>query len=144
MKTRQGLAPVANNKKAMDELDRQIARLNELSTSHLIRSVPKVAKATRELTDKQVASGVSPSGLPWRKTKKGEQALQGASAHIDISVVGTVIVVAVEGHHARHHLGAVKGKIQRRLIPTETIPTPLSNAIRQVVNAEFDAIMDAD
>lgn len=136
-----GAVPLANNAQGRAELDKQIARLRELGNLRS-RSAPLVAQAAGEETSKTIAAGVSPSGQPWRQTKDGRAPLRNAAKALIVKVVGSVILMELRSPEARHHLGAIKGKIQRRIIPTGSLPGPFIEAIKRVVAGEFFSIME--
>ena len=102
---------------------------------------PTVARAMKRELARQVARGVGPDGKPWPKTNDGEQPLQGAAKAASIRYLDGVVVVRLDGHHARHHLGAVRGKVRRPIIPTDRIPDPFTRAIQVVVTGEFRRVM---
>jgi len=123
-------------------LQRQIDALRSLSKITTVVA-PSVAFAAKREIVAQIARGQGPDGKPWKLTKAGTVPLRGAAEGVTVSAVGSVIVIRVDGHHARHHLGAVKGKIKREIIPNRRIPGPLSRAIRRVVVREFRSTMGA-
>lgn len=122
-------------------LSKQIARLNSLGNL-AARSVPFVAIAVKGEIAKQIKRGEGPDGRPWRLTEAGETPLKNADQAVQITVSGTVVLLRLDGHHARHHLGAVKGKKQRKILPTGNIPQPMTRAIKRVVTGEFFVIME--
>lgn len=122
------------------ELAAYLRRLRALPTL-AERAAPEVADALgREMTA-QIARGEGPNGRKWKRTEAGQLPLQGAAANLRIRPVGTTVVMRLDGHHARHHLGAVKGKVVRRILPTGGIPDPLTKAIKVVVTKEFKRTM---
>lgn len=134
---------MANNAQGRAELDKQITRLNELGNLRT-RSTPMVAEAAKQETKKTIEQAVSPSGLAWRKTKDGRTPLRNAAKNLSVKVIGSVVLMTLTGPEARHHLGAVKGKIQRRIIPTGELPAPFVKAIKRVVTGEFFSIMETE
>ncbi len=124
-------------------LRQQIARLRKLG--NLTRdAAPAVAQAVKSESTRQVARGVGPDGQPWALTKTGERPLQAAANAITVAVVGTTVILRLTGHHARHHFGAVKGKIKRLILPTAEIPDPFIRAITRVLTGEFHKIMGSE
>ena len=66
---------------------------------------------------KQTSSaGTAPDGTQWPATKKGARALPSAAEKVDVSIVGSTIVMTVQGHAARHNYGQVRGGVVRRVI----------------------------
>lgn len=118
----------------------QIAKLQELGNI-TTTATPTVAKAVKDEVVKQVNQGLGPDGKPWKETKAGTPPLQGAGRAVKVSAVGTVILLRLDGRHARHHLGAVKGGVKREQIPTGKIPDPVTRAITKVLTGEFRQIM---
>ncbi len=121
-------------------LRKWIARLRELGKL-AANSASDVAKAIKTEQLAQIARGEGPDGRPWKLTQKGERPLANAGRALTVRVVGTVIVLRLMGHHARHHLGAVKGKTRRQILPTGKIPDPVIRAIARVVTGEFHRTM---
>ena len=124
------------------ELAAHLQRLRALPTL-AERAAPEVAEALEEEMARQISRGEGPSGEKWKRTQQGELPLQGAAANLRIRPIGTTVVMRLEGHHARHHLGAVKGKVIRRILPTGGIPDPMTKAIKTVVTREFRRTMGA-
>lgn len=124
------------------KLDAHIARIKALP-GMVGRVAPAVGQALETELTRQIARGVGPDGTPWPKTKEGEQPLRHAARALRVRAVGTTVVASLEGHHARHHLGAVKGGVRRPILPSSTIPAPAVKAIDEVVTAEFKKTMGA-
>lgn len=137
MKTVTGVALLAD---AGAQLQAQIARLKSL-TSLGKDAAPVVAAAVKKDTAKQVASATGPDGRAWKLTKDGRVPLRNAAAHVQVTAVGNVVLMRLEGHHARHHLGAVRGKVKREIIPTERMPDPMTKTIERVITGEFERVM---
>lgn len=130
----------AVNAKGFAALDEQIKKLNELGkiTS---RVAPKVAVAAKEELRKQVASQQGPSGKQWEESEDGKSILTRAAEVARVFADGTTVLMVLGGHYARHHLGAVKGKKKREILPNARIPATITKAIKRVVIAEFHATM---
>ena len=129
-----------SNSKGFAALDDMRKRLLQLHTVPE-RSAPQVAKAAKAEMIKQVRKQQGPDGRAWPKSKTGERVLVRAGNVVRVSAVGSVVVMTLEDHYARHHLGAVKGKTKRPILPTERIPDPMVKAITSVVTQEFFAVM---
>lgn len=121
-------------------LERHIRRLRELDKLGE-RAAPAVAKALERELVANVRAGVGPDGTPWPATEDGHKPLQGASKALSVRAVGTVVVARLTGIHARHHLGAVRGGVRRPILPTKTIPEPVTKAIASVLEDEFKRTM---
>lgn len=126
----------------ISKLEAHIARIKQLP-GLVGRIAPAVGRALEGELASQIARGVGPDGTPWPRTKTGEQPLQHAARALRVRSVGTTVVASLEGHHARHHLGAVKGGVRRPILPTAKIPDPVTKAIATVVTAEFKKTMGA-
>lgn len=124
------------------EMERQIERLRKLGKVFVSGSAPIVAKAIDKEIAKQIDASEGPDGKPWKPTKAGTAPLQNASEAVTVKAIGKVVLVKVVDVEARHHLGAVKGKVKREIIPTGAIPTPITRAITRVLTGEFHAIME--
>lgn len=117
-----------------------IRRLRELA-GFGGRSAPLVARAVEAESRKASARGVGPDGKPWQLTKAGKKPLQNVVPVV--RAVDTAVVMRLEGHRARHHLGIAKGKIRREILPSERIPDQMVTAIDKVITDEFERIMGA-
>lgn len=121
-------------------LDAQIAKLRRLAT-FVGGSAPVVALAVKREIGAQIAAGRGPDGKAWKPTKAGTPALRGAAGALTVKAIGSVVVATLTGVEARHHFGAVKGKVKREILPTGKIPDPVTRAITRVLTGEFNAIM---
>lgn len=125
------------------ELRRQIARLRELGNLTTV-SAPAVARTVKAETLKQTRKGVGPDGKAWTPIKTGERPFKNVAQNLKVSAIGSTVVMILTKHHARHHLGAVKGGIKRPIIPTDKIPEPMTRAITRVATGEFHRIMETE
>lgn len=102
---------------------------------------PDAARAWERETAAQVARGEAPDGTPWRKTADGRTPLRGAMKNVTTRAVGTTIIQRVAEHHARHHLGAVRGgkggRLKRPIISTEELSDGAVKAISAVADRAF-------
>jgi len=122
-------------------LQDHVRRLRELA-GFGGKSAPLVAKAVEAETRKNAARGVGPDGKPWQLTKEGKKPLQDVVP--EVRAVGTTVVMRLKGHRARHHIGAVQGKIKREILPNKRIPETMTRAIDKVITGEFGRIMGTD
>lgn len=120
----------------LPELDRWIVRLRELGTLAQ-RAAPAVARAVEADILDHVRRGVGPDGTPWPATADGHLPLQGVAKDLRVRAIGTSVVATLEGVHARHHLGAVRGGVKRPILPTRRMPDSMTRAVRGVVEAEI-------
>lgn len=124
------------------ELDAIIARVRECGRLPE-RIAPKVSIALEREIVGNVRAGRAPDGKPWPPTLDGHTPLQGAPAELDVRVEGKTRIVAVlTGNSARHHLGWGKGGVRRAILPTATLPDPMTRAVRRVAEVEFLAITE--
>lgn len=126
------------------ELDAMIARLRKLP--NLAR---EVAPACERVVDAElrrtVVAGTDPYGKPWAPKKQGGgKPLENASAAVHVAAVGTQIFVRVTGINARHHLGRIKGKVAREIIPTKDIPPLMAAGMRAEISKAFLRVMSND
>lgn len=121
-------------------LDEHIARVRALP-GMAERAAPAIARAAHDEVAKTASAGTAPDGAPWKPTKDGTRAMRNAAAAVRAEARGSVVLVSVEGHHALHHLGRAKGGVRRQIIPTRSIPTPVTNAIETVLAGEFRKTM---
>lgn len=121
-------------------MDDWIARLRELEELPS-RSAPKVAVALDRELHANVAREVGPDGKPWPPTEAGTPALKNLDSHLRVKAVGSVVIAELEGHYARHHLGAVRGRKKRPILPSGELTAPMARAVKSVVTGEFRAIM---
>lgn len=133
--------PDANNSAGHESLRGMIAKLKQLKKLPE-QAAPSVAVALDSEIKRNIAAGVGPDGTPWPKTKDGRQPLVNAGRALKVTAIGSVVVARLDGHHARHHLGAVKGKVKRPILPSKKVPAPVAKAITRVVTAEFAKVMN--
>lgn len=122
---------------AIRKMRRKVLELGE--TPEAI--APKVADAAKSELASQIAAGRDPSGKSWKRRQDGRKALANAADAIEATAVGDVVVLRIEGHHARHHLGAVRGKVRRQILPTGGVPAPMVRALQAVAEEHFDKTM---
>jgi len=117
-----------------------------------IKQLKSLDKFTRQVVDeagnaleREVLASASrqqaPTGAAWTASKTGERVLRNVASNMRKTISGDVVTLTLSGHYARHHLGAVKGKIQRRILPSRNVPKPISGAIAQAITREFEKVM---
>ena len=126
------------------ELQAQIKRLRALAEPDglLGRSAVNVARQVKFDIVRQVAAGEDPDGKKWKLTKQGKQPLQNAGQSVAVTARGTTVTIVISGRHARHHLGAVKGKVVRKVIPSRRMPGLMARSIKTVITRQFSQIME--
>ena len=118
----------------------QIARLRSLPTL-VNRAAPAVARAVAVEIVAQTKRGVGPDGKTWEPTEDGHTPLQHVEKDLSVRAVGTVVVARLDGVHARHDVGAVRGGKRRQILPSGALTEPISRAIDNVVTDEFKRTM---
>lgn len=113
-----------------------IRKLGELEELDKL-SAEDAKDAVEEEMSRQLRRGLSPDGKAWKKTKSGKAPLRNADKALRIRLVGKSIVMRLEGRYARHHLGAVRGKVRRAIIPTGRITAPISRALKKAISKVF-------
>lgn len=118
-------------------MDALIARVRQLGDL-VDEAAPEIAKALELELQLQIAAARGPGGAAWAPRKSdGGKALQGAAAQLTVRVVGRVVIARLVGVEARHHLGYVRGGVQRQILPTAGIPDPMVRSIRKVLDRKF-------
>lgn len=118
----------------------KIAQLHALAKAPT-EAAKDVARAVAVEMGKQISEGRGPDGERWRLTQEGNRPLKRAASSLTVKAKGTAILIQLTGRHARHHLGAVRGKIKRQIIPTRRIPDTVSRAIEKVLDDYFREVM---
>jgi hypothetical protein len=125
----------------LDALTLHVARIRRLSTL-AERAAPRVADELRDQLLEQVEGQIGPDGKPWAPTRSGRPALRGVSRSLSVRAVGRVVIAELEGIHARHHRGAVRGGVRRPVLPPGgTIPPRLESAVERILAEEFAKTM---
>jgi len=117
-----------SNAEAMGKLRERIRRLRTIP-----QAIPHIAQAAvgevRDIMAANVAAQRGPDGTPWPATNDGEPALVHAAQNLDVQAVNNTIVITVDGVDNRHHTGRVRGGRQREIIPSRSLPQPMSAAL---------------
>lgn len=120
------------------QLDAMAARLK--AVGELPRcAAPAVARVVRDEILGNVAKGVDPYGRAWAPTQAGHLPLQGTAKELTVTASGATVVARLEGVHARHHSGEVRGGIARPILPTGRLPSSMGEAIAVELERAFDA-----
>lgn len=128
---------MSSGHEVLHDMKRRLRELGDIAED----VAPEVAEAVHDELTKQIRRGVGPDGRAWKLTRDGRQALRNADKALDVRAVGSVILTRLGGPEARHHLGAVRGKVRRPILPTRRIPNPMTRAIRRVVERKFEHVM---
>lgn len=119
-----------------EALRNHVRRLRELGTL-AADAAPDLADAVEGEVRAQIARGEAPDGTRWQLTQDGRRPLQSAGESLTVRALGSVVILRVVGHHARHHLGAVKGGVKRQILPTARIPAPMVRALTTTLTMRF-------
>lgn len=104
--------------------------------------MPQIVTAVQDDIGAQVARGETPDGEKWKlRIADGGRPLKNAAAAVSVTASRGVLLVSIDGHHAKHHLGAVKGKTRRRILPSSKTKDPYGDAIRGALTIRFRVIM---
>lgn len=125
------------------QLDAHAARLDRLADLGS-RSAPAIAVQLEGEILGNVRKGVDPDGKAWAPTQDGHVPLQGAGAELAVVPLKSSVVARLTGVHARHHLGAVRGGIARRILPVASLPASMARAITAALTTEFTKTMEVE
>lgn len=101
----------------MNQLDSLIASLSTLPGVVESELAPKVAAAVYKDLKQTIAEGETAYGQAWKPKQDGTQPLRNAAKAVSVETRGATVIMWVRGVEARHHLGAVKGKVKRPILP---------------------------
>jgi hypothetical protein len=99
--------------------------------------MPALSAAVRTEIERTVAAGTTAYGKPWEATKTGERPLKHAAKAVVVTSVNKTIYITLSGPEARHHLGRVKGKRKRSIIPERGLPSTMADSMRAVLERAF-------
>lgn len=121
---------------ATEALDAMIASISSLETL-VPESLPALSEACQRSVERTIADGTTAYKKPWQPTADGRKPLRNASKALKVATVGTTVWINITGVEARHHLGAVKGKVKRPIIPERGLPGVLAKELRAILEANF-------
>ena len=127
---------MASGRAALDEMIRSARALGTMVPD----AAPAVARVLDSEVRTQIAQGTGPDGRPWKPTQAGNLPLRNAGKSVTTRAIDGVVLMTVVGVEARHHLGAVRGKVRRPIIPSSRIPDPMARAITRVYEERFGKI----
>jgi hypothetical protein len=125
-------------------LDDWIRRLRAMPEALKQGALPEVAQALDEDIHEQAGAGRAPDGSTWQPKQDGGQPLVGVENDVDVSVVGSVVLVKLTGKFVRHHRGMARGGIRRQVIPTRKVPDAVVRAISKALAKSFQASARGD
>jgi len=120
----------------IDAMLATLERLGDLETA----AVPAIAEAIERTLDGTARAGTTPDGQPWAPRKKdGGRTLQHAAEAIRVTYSGDTVFVRLTGPDARHHHGAIRGKVKRQVIPnSKRLPDLMVANIQIEIAKVFD------
>jgi hypothetical protein len=123
------------------ELDEMIRRLRALPRA-VDEALPEAAKELEQIIAGNIAAQRGPDGEKWAPAKDPETTavLRNAMKNVTVRAIGRVLLARVVGPEARHHLGLIKGRVMRRIIPTAKVPKAMADALRRVVERRLKAV----
>jgi hypothetical protein len=109
------------------------------SLSSLVEdSMPALTRVVRQDIERTIAAGTTSYGEPWAPKQDGSRPLVNAANALTVVPNGRTIYVQLTGAEARHHLGRVKGRRKRGIIPERGLPSSMANDMRAVLQRAFE------
>lgn len=121
---------------ATQALDAMIASTLALGTM-VEDSMPALAKAAEQSIKRTIAAGTTAYGAPWEPKQDGSRPLVNAADALVVTHANRTIFCQLKGAEARHHLGMVKGKRKRAILPVRGLPSAMANDLRAVLERAF-------
>lgn len=127
------------------QIDNTLKKLDELKQLGL-RAAPTIVKVMEAHLRRTIKAGTDPYGTPWAPRKvDGGRPLVHADETLKVTWHGRHIIVEIHGIHARHHKGAVKGRVKRPIIFNQKeLPPALVEDIRAALGEELKKIVQGD
>lgn len=127
------------------QIDNMLHKLDELKQLG-VRAAPSIVRVMDAYLRRTIAAGTDPYGNPWAPRKSdGGRTLVHADKTLKVTWHGRHIIVEIHGIDARHHKGAVKGRVKRPIIfNKKELPPALVEEIRRALAAEYQAIVAGD
>lgn len=124
------------NAAAMATLDQWIARVRALPELGK-RAAPDVADMIESELRRTMGAGQSPDGTPLKPTLEGEVPLTGSPKVLGVAAISGTVYVRLTGIEAAHHLGRVRGRNARHLIPVDVLPPLMAAATERILAQHF-------
>lgn len=119
------------------DLSAMLAELADLQTTAEDVARACVTEVRGEI-DRTIAAGQDPYGQPWEPRKRdGGRPLRSAARAVRVTAYEDEVIIRLTGVESRHHTGAIKGRTQRRIIPTRR---DLPDGMRAAVEAAVDRV----
>lgn len=125
------------------ELNAMIRRLRALPRV-VEEALPEAATELEKVIAGNIAAQRGPDGKAWEKPKDPEtkDVLRNAMKSVTVRAIGRVLLARVVGVEAKHHLGIVKGRVKREIIPTGRAPQPMIEALRRVIFRRLNTVVN--
>lgn len=112
------------------------------SYTHMIGMIPdamadvpeQIVDVLRADIERKIDAGVDPDGKPWELRKDGKKALQTAKKSLYVAAVGRNVYARLAGHAGMHHFGYGRGRIERKVLPGERLPSDLSTEMAKTIS----------
>ena len=119
-------------------LELMISQLKKLGSSEFVAEVAKeAAPEVLKQVQKTASAGQTPTGQPWKPTKKGNPPLKNAASHITSSNSANVIGLTLTGPDVFHHKG-LGGAPRRQVIPdSANVPRVIFEVVTQAAAKVF-------
>ena len=100
--------------------------------------VPIIARVVETELKRSIDAGTDPYGEAWKLTRDGRVPLRNAMKAVKVVAIGRQVFIRVTGPEAKHHLGAVWGKVKRGIIPSKKqLPDRMAAGIKLALDQWF-------
>lgn len=97
-----------------------------------------VAPLRKELLA-NIAAQKGPDGKAWAPSVSGAPVLVNAGKSLTVGSTGPTLWARLDGVEARHHLGAVKGGIRRRILPRRDSMKGVAKIMHRIAKQKWEA-----
>jgi hypothetical protein len=132
------MGPAVSNATAFANMQKAIDTMAKIG-----RLPQDVAAAAAPLLEKQLLANIAaqrgPDGKAWQPSANGAPVLLNAGKSLKVGSTGPTLWARLYGVEARHHLGAVKGGVRRRILPRRDSMKGVSKILQQVARQKWEA-----
>lgn len=123
------------------EINAMIRRLRALPRV-VEEALPEAAPELEKVIAGNIAAQRGPDGAAWPPPKDGDtkDVLRNAMKSVTVRAIGRVLLARVGGIEAKHHLGAVKGRVRRPILPSGKAPQPMIEALKRVIFRRLNTV----